>query len=87
MTYPRAGSEALADIDLEVEAGQTLGIVGESGSGKTTLGRLLVGTLAPTRGRVLVNGREWSKVGPQRPAPGGRCRWCSRIRTVRSIPG
>ena len=63
VTYPRAHTEALADIDLEVKAGQTLGIVGESGSGKTTLGRLLVGTLTPTRGRVLVNGREWSQGG------------------------
>jgi peptide/nickel transport system ATP-binding protein len=67
MTYPRAHSEALADIDLEVEAGQTLGIVGESGSGKTTLGRLLVGTIFPTRGRVLVNGRDWSKVDRRDP--------------------
>ena len=67
VTYPRAHTEALADIDLEVEAGQTLGIVGESGSGKTTLGRLLVGTLSPTRGRVLVNGREWSKVDRRDP--------------------
>jgi len=66
-TYPRAANEALADIDLEVGAGQTLGIVGESGSGKTTLGRLLVGTLSPSRGRVLVNGREWSKVDRRDP--------------------
>ena len=67
VTYPRAQTEALADIDLEVEAGQTLGIVGESGSGKTTLGRLLVGTLSPSRGRVLVNGREWTKVDRRDP--------------------
>ena len=31
------------------------------------LGRLLVGTLAPTRGRVLVNGREWTKVDRRDP--------------------
>jgi oligopeptide/dipeptide ABC transporter ATP-binding protein len=67
VTYPRARAAALADIDLEVGAGQALGIVGESGSGKTTLGRLLVGTLAPTRGRVLVNGREWTNVNRRDP--------------------
>ena len=40
-----------------------LGSSSKSGSGKTTLGRLLVGTLAPTTGRVLVRGRDWSSVG------------------------
>ncbi|MBX3705837.1 MAG: ABC transporter ATP-binding protein [Pseudomonadales bacterium] len=33
---------AVADLDLEVRAGQTLGVVGESGSGKTSLGLALV---------------------------------------------
>jgi peptide/nickel transport system ATP-binding protein len=41
---------------------EILTIAGESGSGKTTLSRLLLGDLAPTRGRVLFEGRDLSTI-------------------------
>ena len=43
----------LLDVDLEIAEGSILGIVGPSGSGKTTLLRILLGSIAPARGRVL----------------------------------
>ncbi|HEY2551465.1 MAG TPA: ABC transporter ATP-binding protein [Streptosporangiaceae bacterium] len=44
---------ALADVDLDLYQGETLGLVGESGSGKTTLARILVGLTAPDAGSVV----------------------------------
>lgn len=47
----------LADINLRLEKGATLGIVGESGSGKSTLIRLMCGLLRPARGELTFDGR------------------------------
>ena len=44
---------ALSDINLTVEAGETLAIVGESGCGKTTLGRCIIQAQPASDGRVV----------------------------------
>jgi len=47
----------LADVDLEVRAGEVLALVGPNGAGKTSLLSLLAGDLAPSSGEVLLDGR------------------------------
>jgi ABC-type glutathione transport system ATPase component len=49
--------DALSDVSISVDAGESLGIVGESGSGKTTLTRLLLALERPTAGEVRFHGR------------------------------
>ncbi|WP_329051909.1 thiol reductant ABC exporter subunit CydD [Amycolatopsis sp. NBC_01488] len=51
-----AGVPALSDVDLTVPAGSHLALVGPSGSGKSTLLAVLLGFVAPSAGRVLVDG-------------------------------
>jgi iron complex transport system ATP-binding protein len=45
------------DVDLDVAAGEWLGIVGPNGAGKSTLVRLITGSLAPTAGEIRLGGR------------------------------
>lgn len=57
---------ALAPTDLDVAAGESLGIIGESGSGKSTMIRLLLGLDRPTAGSVTIDGRAMDARGSAR---------------------
>lgn len=50
--------DALEDIDLVVDDGESLGVIGHTGSGKSTLVQLMNALLVPTAGRVLVDGMD-----------------------------
>lgn len=55
-SYEGTDRPALRDVDLRIEPGEAIGICGPTGGGKTTLTDLMTGLLAPTSGRVTVDG-------------------------------
>ena len=56
--YPGAHAFALSDVDLRIEAGETLAMVGASGTGKSTLCNLVARFYDPTSGRIEIDGRD-----------------------------
>jgi oligopeptide/dipeptide ABC transporter ATP-binding protein len=54
--------KAVDGISFHIFEGETFGLVGESGSGKTTAGKTLIKLIEPTKGRVVFDGRDISKL-------------------------
>ena len=57
--YPDGAENVLEHFSLDVPAGTTVAIVGETGAGKSTLVNLACRFFEPTRGRVLIDGRDY----------------------------
>ena len=57
--YPDGGDDVLEHFDLHIPAGTTVAIVGETGAGKSTLVNLACRFFEPTKGKILIDGRDY----------------------------
>ncbi|MCK4455144.1 MAG: ATP-binding cassette domain-containing protein [Thermoplasmata archaeon] len=60
--YGEKVTRALNDVSFEIERGEFVVILGQSGSGKTTLLNMISALDVPTKGKVLVGGRQVSSL-------------------------
>ena len=66
VTVAYGEARALWDISLDVKQGELLCIVGPNGAGKTTLVNTLAGILRPVSGRIVMEGRDITRLAPHR---------------------
>lgn len=59
-------SQALWGVSLKVEKGSVVAILGRNGMGKTTIIHSIIGFTPPSRGRVIIKGKEVTKLEPNR---------------------
>lgn len=58
--------QALQNVTLDIKEGEIMSVLGPSGCGKTTLLNIVAGFLAPTEGRVVLNGHDVAGPAPER---------------------
>jgi branched-chain amino acid transport system ATP-binding protein len=62
------GVKALTDVSFSVRKGEVFSIIGPNGAGKTSMVNCVSGRYRPTEGRILFDGQDITKLGPNRRA-------------------
>ena len=62
LSFSRGDKKIFSDVSMDFERGKITAIMGPSGTGKTTLLKLIGGQLQPTRGTVMVDGKNVHKL-------------------------
>ena len=56
----------LKDVSVDIEKGEMVSILGPSGCGKTTLLKIIAGLEQPSGGKIVINGRDCTKLPPSK---------------------
>ena len=62
---PTSFVQAVDDVSFSIRKGEAFGLVGESGCGKSTIGKMLVGLLRPTSGKIIFEGKDLATLSPR----------------------
>jgi len=79
------GVQALADVTFAIQRGEIYGLIGPNGAGKTTLFNTLTGIYAPDEGAFVFEGRDISRLPPDRVAAAGIARTFQNIRLFANL--
>jgi branched-chain amino acid transport system ATP-binding protein len=80
-----AGVHALREVSLELRRGEVVGLIGPNGAGKSTLVNVLSGFDRPTRGSVLLDGRDVTRWRASRRGRHGLARTFQHSHSFRSL--
>jgi branched-chain amino acid transport system ATP-binding protein len=85
VTLRFGGVAALQDVNLEVRAGELVGLIGPNGAGKTSLFNCVCGLYRPQRGRVLLAGQDITRASPDAIARMGVARTFQNLELFRGM--
>ncbi len=75
-----SGLKAVSNLDMEIEAGELVGLIGPNGAGKTTVFNLLTGVYTPTEGMITFQDRKMNGLPPYKVSHLGMARTFQNIR-------
>ena len=78
---PTSFVQAVDDVSFSIRRGEAFGLVGESGCGKSTIGKMLVGLLKPTSGKIIFEGKDLTELSTKE-----RRKYCRDIQLIFQDP-
>ena len=78
---PTSVLKAVDDVSFKIYKGEAFGLVGESGCGKSTIGKMLVNLYTPTKGQIIYDGKDLTKLKPKE-----RKEYCKDIQLIFQDP-